>query len=63
MLMKPIRRWYEKTIWTPIDSDAGPPFLPKKRISFSRKNYDVRTRSVAVTSRVSAGRILLLTSS
>ena len=59
MLVKPIGRWHEKAIRTPFDSDAGPPFLPKKRIAFARKNHDVRARSVPVTSRVSAGRILL----
>lgn len=28
MLMKPISRWHEQTIRTPIDSDARAPFLP-----------------------------------
>ena len=59
MLMKPISRWHEKAIRTPIDSDAGPPFLPKKGIAFSRENHDVRAGSVSVASRVSPGRILL----
>ena len=39
MLMKPIRRWYEKTIWTPIDSDAGPPVTtPAFFTAAQRKN-------------------------
>lgn len=58
MLMKPIGRWHEKAIRTPFDSDAGPPFLPKKRIAFSRENHDMRARPVSVTSRISTGRIL-----
>src|SRR3974390_3527488 len=59
MLMKPVRRRHEETIRTQIDSDAGAPFLPKKRIPLARKNDDMRARSVPVTSRVSSGRILL----
>src|SRR5262245_1234445 len=59
MLVKPIRRRHEKTAWTPIDADPGFSFFPKERIAFARKNHDVRARSVPMTSRVSAGRILL----
>ena len=58
MLMKPISRWHEKTIRTPIDSDAGPPFLPEKRIALARKYHDVRPGAVSMTSRISTGRIL-----
>ena len=58
MLMKPICRWHEKTIRTPIDSDAGPPFFPKKRITLTRENHYMRARAVSMASRISTGRIL-----
>jgi len=59
MLMKPVRWWYEETVRPPIDADARPSFFPKKRVAFPGKNYDVRARSVPMTSRVSTGRIPL----